>query len=88
MRINHVYLTIFLNKLSILEILLFDFKKLFFLILSKEISFSLILKMLKAFNEEDGIIGYSIIEIFLINSKEVKTIVFNLIISFFFFQGS
>ena len=57
MRINHVYLTIFLNKISIFEILLFDFKKLFSLILSKEISFSLILKMLKDFTEEDGIIG-------------------------------
>ena len=38
--------------------------------LSKLISFSLILKILNTFNEEDGIAGYNKIEIFLITSKE------------------
>ena len=47
-----------------------------------------VLNIFKAFNTDPGIIGYSKKLIFLIISKEVKTMVFNLVISSFFFQGS
>jgi len=48
---------IFLNKISTLEILLFDFNKVCFLILSNKISFSFIVKMVQDFIDEVGIIG-------------------------------
>ena len=46
------------------------------------------LKIFKTFKEVSGITGFNKIEIFLINSKAVNTIVFNHILSYFFFQGS
>ena len=54
----------------------------------KSILSSVILNVLRALIELSGIIGYSKIEIFLINSRETYKIEFNLSLSDFFFQGS
>ena len=54
----------------------------------KIISFSLRLKIFNALSEDEGIIGYNKKQIFLIISSETYIIVFNLIGSFFLFQGS
>ena len=59
-----------------------------FSIEENSISFSLISKILRAFKDDCGIIGYNIKLIFLMISNEVYTIVFNLTLSPFFFHGS
>ena len=57
MGINHNYLIIFLNNISALDILLLDFKYLWSLMVSKETSFSFILKILNDLIALEGTIG-------------------------------
>ena len=81
------FFSIFLNNIESLGKIWFFLRILCFLIDSNFISFSLMLNIFNTFKELSGIIGYNIIETFLINSKDTYIIVPTLLISFFFFPG-